>query len=150
MVVELGPGTGAFTRLILDRIGPETLFLALELDGACVKRLREHLHGLEIHQDSAEHLERHLKRLGVESADYVISGLPWSNMRRQVQDRILDAVVRSLAPKGVFTTFAYIHAAWLPTALRFRRRLREHFGSVRTSRIVWKNLPPAYVYRCRR
>jgi phospholipid N-methyltransferase len=66
-----------------------------------------------------------------------------------VQDRILEAVVKSLAPKGVFTTFAYLHAAWLPTAVRFRKRLKQHFGSVKTSRIVWRNLPPAYVYRCR-
>jgi phosphatidylethanolamine/phosphatidyl-N-methylethanolamine N-methyltransferase len=149
-VVELGPGTGAFTRLILDRIGSRTLFLALELDAACVKRLREELDGLEVHLDSAEHLENYLRQHGGRHADYIISGLPWSNMRRQIQDRILEVVVNSLAPKGVFTTFAYVHAAWLPTALRFRKRLKEHFSSVKTSRIVWRNLPPAYVYRCRR
>jgi phospholipid N-methyltransferase len=55
-----------------------------------------------------------------------------------------------LSPKGVFTTFAYAHAYWLPTAVRFRKRLKAHFGSVKTSRLVWRNVPPAYVYRCRR
>jgi len=148
-VVEFGPGTGAFTRHILERIGPRTLFFALELDAACVKRLREELDGIEVYHDSAEHLARYLERHGRAQADCIISGLPWSNMGGQVQDRILDVVVTSLAPKGVFTTFAYVHSAWLPTALRFRKRLREHFGSVRISRIVWRNLPPAYVYRCR-
>jgi len=148
-VVELGPGTGAFTRLILERVGRKTLFLALELDAAYAKRLREELEGLQVYHDSAEHLARCLARHGREHVEYIISGLPWSNMRSQVQDRILEAVVKSLAPKGVFTTFAYIHAAWLPTAVRFRKRLKQHFGSVKTSRIVWRNLPPAYVYRCR-
>jgi len=150
VVVELGPGTGAFTRLILERIRPRTLFVALEVDQTCVARLRGELEGVAVYHDSAERLAHYLARHGREQADYVISGLPWTNMRPQVQDRILSAVLQCLGPKGVFTTFAYAHAYWLPTAMRFRKRLRQHFGSVRTSRLVWRNLPPAYVYRCRR
>ena len=150
VVVELGPGTGPFTRLILDRIGPQTLFLALELDQTCVARLRGELEGVEVYHDSAEQLVEYLARHDRDHADYVISGLPWANMRPQVQDRILNAVIQCLTPRGVFTTFAYAHAYWLPTAGRFRRRLRQHFDSVKTSRLVWRNLPPAYVYRCRR
>ncbi len=150
VVVELGPGTGAFTRLILDRIGRQTLFLALELDETCVTRLRDELDRVVVYHDSAERLADYLARHDHAQADCVISGLPWTNMGRQIQDSILGAVVRSLTPCGVFTTFAYAHGYWLPTAVRFRRRLREHFRSVKTSRLVWRNLPPAYVYRCRR
>ena len=150
VVVELGPGTGAFTRLILERLSPRTLFLALELDQTCVARLRGELEGVAVYHDSAERLVHYLTRHDREQADCVISGLPWTNMRPHVQDRILNAVIQCLAPKGVFTTFAYAHAYWLPTAVRFRKRLKQHFGSVKTSRLVWRNLPPAYVYRCRR
>jgi phospholipid N-methyltransferase len=150
VVVELGPGTGAFTRVILERIRPQTLFLALEVDQACAARLRGELEGVAVYHDSAERLAHYLARHGRVQTDYVISGLPWTNMRPQVQDRILNAVIQCLGPRGVFTTFAYAHAYWLPTAVRFRKRLRQHFGSVKTSRLVWRNLPPAYVYRCRR
>ena len=150
VVVELGPGTGAFTRLILERIRPQTLFLALEVDQACAARLRGELEGVAVYHDSAERLAHYLTRHGRQRADCVISGLPWTNMRSQVQERILNAVIQCLGPRGVFTTFAYAHAYWLPTAVRFRKRLKQHFGSVRTSRLVWRNLPPAYVYRCRR
>src|SRR5437016_14272997 len=41
-VVEFGPGTGAFTRLILERIGKQTAFLALELDEKHARGLRQH------------------------------------------------------------------------------------------------------------
>jgi phosphatidylethanolamine/phosphatidyl-N-methylethanolamine N-methyltransferase len=150
VVVELGPGTGAFTRLILERIGRQTLFLALELDQTCVARLRGELAGVTVYHDSAERIPHYLGRHQREQAEVIISGLPWTNMRPQVQDRILDAVLQCLSPKGVFTTFAYAHSYWLPTAVRFRKRLKRHFGSVKTSRLVWRNLPPAYVYRCRR
>jgi phospholipid N-methyltransferase len=64
------------------------------------------------------------------------------------QNRIFDAVFASLAPGGLFTTFAYVHARWLPTSLRFRQRLFRHFSRIEVTPIVWRNLPPAFVYRC--
>ncbi len=148
-VVEFGPGTGAFTRLILHRIGRQTTFIALELDGEHVRRLRQRFLGLRVYNDSAERVQRYLTRHGSKKADYIISGLPWANMPAKVQERILGAVLAALAPDGMFTTFTYVHACWMPSARRFRKRLREHFAEVRTSRIIWRNVPPAFVYRCR-
>jgi phospholipid N-methyltransferase len=148
VVVELGPGTGSFTRLIWERLGEASDFFALELDEASVKRLRSDFPGLEVCHQSAEDLPELLGERGIK-ADCVGSGLPWANMKAQLQDRILDGVVGSLTAQGVFTTFAYVHARWLPGAVRFRRRLERRFGSVRTSRVVWRNVPPAFVYCCR-
>jgi phospholipid N-methyltransferase len=34
-----------------------------------------------------------------------------------------------------------------PLARRFRRRLREQFSDVASTRTIWRNIPPAYVYR---
>ncbi len=65
-----------------------------------------------------------------------------------MQHRILKAVLQSLAPGGQFVGFAYVHAMWLPTTLQFRRRLLRHFSRVETTPVVWRNLPPAFVYRC--
>jgi phospholipid N-methyltransferase len=38
----------------------------------------------------------------------------------------------------------------LGAARRFRRRLRDTFDEVLVSATVWRNLPPAFVYVCRR
>jgi phosphatidylethanolamine/phosphatidyl-N-methylethanolamine N-methyltransferase len=148
-VVEFGPGTGAFTRMILERIGKDTGFIALELDSHHVRRLRERFPGLAVYHDSAERVQKYLALHKRDKADYIISGLPWANMPVKVQERILQAALRTLGPRGMFTTFAYVHACWLPRARRFRRRLEEHFAEVKTSRIIWRNVPPAFVYRCR-
>jgi phospholipid N-methyltransferase len=78
-----------------------------------------------------------------------VSGLPWAGFAATRQTRILDAVVASLRPGGWFTTFAYVHAAGWPPGRRFRRLLEARFSEVERSRVVWKNLPPAFVYRCR-
>lgn len=149
-VVEFGPGTGAFTRLILQRIGRPTTFFALELDDKHVRGLRHRFPGVHIHKDSAERIQDYLGQHRRKNADYIISGLPWANMPGPVQEQILSAVVTSLAPEGMFTTFTYVHAFWLPRARRFRKRLEHYFGGIRMSPIVWRNMPPALVYRCRK
>jgi phospholipid N-methyltransferase len=80
----------------------------------------------------------------------IVSGLPWASTPFALQKRILAAIVRSLAPTGRFTTFAYLPARWMPGAIRFRRQLEASFGHVELSPVVWRNLPPAFVYRCGR
>jgi phosphatidylethanolamine/phosphatidyl-N-methylethanolamine N-methyltransferase len=148
-VVEFGPGTGAFTRVILDRIGRRTNFLALELDRDHARRLRERFPGLNVHHDCAESIRTYLARHQLGKACYIISGLPWVAMPCAVQESILDATAASLAPGGMFTTFSYVHAFWWPSARRFRRQLGRRFSEIRFSPVVWRNLPPALVYRCR-
>jgi phosphatidylethanolamine/phosphatidyl-N-methylethanolamine N-methyltransferase len=144
-VVELGPGTGAFTELLLQRLGGRGRLLALELNATNVGVLRRRFPFCEVIHDSAENLPRHLGR---KRADCIVSGLAWSNMLPPLQDRILNAVWHSLAPSGQFVAFAYVHAFLVPTALRFRRRLFRQFDRVETTPVVWRNLPPAFVYRC--
>jgi len=147
-VVELGPGTGAFTGLILDRVRKQSDFFALEINPVHVSELRHRFPRLRVYGDSAEHIASYLTLHEREGADCIISGLAWGNMLPRTQNRILDAVLSSLAPGGLFTTFAYVHAKWLPTSLRFRKRLFRHFARIETTPIVWRNLPPAFIYRC--
>jgi phosphatidylethanolamine/phosphatidyl-N-methylethanolamine N-methyltransferase len=149
-VVELGAGTGAFTGPILERIGKHTTFLAMELDPIHARGLKRRFPGLAVYNDSAERMLEYLALHQKDTADYVISGLPWANIPPESQDRIMDEIHTSLGSHGVFSTFAYLHARWLPKARQFRRALQQRFGRVETSPVVWRNLPPAFVYRCTR
>jgi phosphatidylethanolamine/phosphatidyl-N-methylethanolamine N-methyltransferase len=144
-VVELGPGTGNFTELLLERLQGRGRMVALELSSTNINVLRKRFSPCEIIHDSAENLARYVE---AGSAKCVVSGLAWGNMLPPLQDRILDAVMTSLSPRGQFVAFGYIHAKWFPTSLRFRRRLLRDFRRVEMTPIVWRNLPPAFVYRC--
>lgn len=144
-VVELGPGTGAFTELLLQRLDQRGRLLAIEINSANVELLRRRFPHCRIIHDSAENLLAHLHG---QRCDCIVSGLAWANMLPGLQDRIFSAICRGLSPSGQFVAFAYIHARWAPTTLRFRRLLFEHFARVETSPIIWQNLPPAYVYSC--
>jgi phosphatidylethanolamine/phosphatidyl-N-methylethanolamine N-methyltransferase len=149
-VVELGPGTGSFTRAIADGISDETTFMALERDPVFADTIEERFPDVLVYNDSAERLPHYLALNGKVCADCILSGLPWASFPRTLQLRILEAVLASLGPGAPFVTFAYIHALWLPTARRFRRTLHDSFTTVEQSRVVWANFPPAIVYRCRR
>lgn len=80
----------------------------------------------------------------------VVSGLPWSLFGADRQRLVLAQVCRALAPGGGFSTFAYRHAAPLAGARSFRALLDDHFDEVVVTRTVWRNLPPALAYICRR
>lgn len=144
-IVEYGPGTGSFTRVILSRLRGERFF-AMELNQDFVAPLRRD--GVDVYHGSADQLrwalnERHLAR-----ADLVVSGLPWAVFSEDLQNRILDTTVENLAPGGMFSTFAYIHSRWMPQAKRFSSLLQKKFHHVEISQIVWKNMPPAVIYHC--
>jgi len=144
-VVELGPGTGAFTGPILQRLNGHGRFLAVEINETNVKVLQRRFPRCRVVHGSAAQLPDHLEgRL----ADCIVSGLAWGNMLPRTQNELLRAILKSLKHKGQFIAFAYAHAAWMPTSLLFRQRLRRHFERIETTPIVWRNLPPAFVFRC--
>lgn len=144
-VVELGPGTGNFTELLLARARGR--FVALELCEPNVVMLRQRFPQSEIVFDSAERLTEYVKPNTVRC---VVSGLAWGNMLPAMQDRIMNAIVESLIPGGTFVGFAYVHARVYPTTMRFRKLMRTRFAGFETTPIIWRNVPPAYVYRCQK
>jgi phospholipid N-methyltransferase len=146
-VVELGPGTGVFTRTIVRRAAPGARIMAVEIDDAFARVVKERCPRVEVVHGPAEDLPRYLDGT---PADCIVSSLPFAGFSVGLQTRILDAVHAVLRPGGWFTTFAYVHAAWLPPGQRFRRLLGRSFSSVERSAVVWNNVPPAFVYRCRK
>jgi phospholipid N-methyltransferase len=150
VVVEIGPGTGAFTRAIQKEISPSAFYLAVEIDKVFASHLKRQFPGLNVVNDSAERLDRHLQDFGHAAADCVLSGLPWAGFGGDQQQRLLGAVVRTLKPGGMMTTYAFNHVAWRSGARAFRKLLESSFSEVTTTRTEWRNLPPAFVYRCRK
>jgi phosphatidylethanolamine/phosphatidyl-N-methylethanolamine N-methyltransferase len=147
-VVELGPGTGAVTDVILRRMPPGARLVAVERNPNLAAHLAARYRGrpVRIVTGTAEDLA------GMVDApvDAVVSGLPWTVIPHGERRRILDAVTTVLAPGGGFSTFAYSHAAWTPPARHFAAELRARFRTVSRTRCVWTNLPPAFVHRASR
>ncbi len=150
VVVELGPGTGAVSDAIDGRLPAGGRHLAVELDERMVAFLARSRPGLEVVHGDARELGRLLADRGVERADAVVCGLPWALFDDATQHAVLGQVGRVIGPTGAFTTFAYVHGMAIPAARRFRAVLRRRFEEVLVTATVWANLPPAFVYACRR
>ncbi len=149
-VAELGPGTGAVTRSILNSIHSNAQFFAVELNPDVLRAFREKFPSVRVYNDSASNLKKLMEYEGVPHLDTIISSLPWAAFSDRLQEEILTAVFDSLAPGGYFTTFAYIHGVFLPTSHQFKKRLKRIFSEVEKSPVVWNNIPPAFVYKCRK
>jgi phospholipid N-methyltransferase len=146
-VVELGPGTGAITHAIVRALPGEALLLAVEFDPAFAAALARVFPRARVVNDTAERLPELLAQQGRAQADCILSSLPFAAFPRAQQERLLDAALRALAPGGRFVTYAYLPAAWLATGRNLRRLLASRFPRLDVTPVVWRNLPPAFVYR---
>lgn len=148
-IIEIGPGTGAFTEVIL-RKNPYAHFLAIEINPKAANKLQARFPNLNIVVDSVEFLPSIMQERNIFQADVIVSGIPWALLNQVAQRKFLQNIYRALKPKGYFATFAYL----LPTigAHRFYKQIykKRMFSETKKSEVVWDNLPPAFVYYCKK
>jgi len=137
---ELGAGTGAITRHLLDSKGEKTKLILFEKDGTLRDRLTAEFPGYPVYPDACR-LREALGSEGVESLDAVVSGLPFANFPQALRDQLMDEIVSSLKPGGLFIAFQY--------SLQMKKQLKNRFA-LEAIKFVPINLPPAFVYVCRK
>ncbi|MBX3421221.1 MAG: methyltransferase domain-containing protein [Pirellulaceae bacterium] len=146
-VVEFGPGTGVATQLIVDRLRPDAKFFAIERSPKFVALSQRRCPTADIVHGCVTDVQRLCHERGIPHLDAVVSGLPWASFSTSLQNDIFEAMFRMLRPGGRFATFAYLQGLGLPAGIRFSKLLKKNFTTVTKSRTVWRNLPPALVYR---
>jgi phospholipid N-methyltransferase len=151
-VVEFGPGSGAFTDEILARIGPQTTFFAIERNEPMAAGLRERHPALHVVTGDAGDVVKLAGEAGVApgGVDCILSGLPWPSFSNELRTRILEAAFAALKPGGELRTFGYHCGLTMRGAWHFRREAKRVFSSVTVGPVIWRNLPPAFVYCCRK
>ena len=145
-IVEIGAGSGAVTDEIVKHKSRDASLLAIEINEWLATLLRTRHPEIDVQCGDALEASQYLKQLGYGNCDAVVCSLPWANMSRQQQSKMLDVIETLLQNGGHFTSFAYAHCRFLPNARFFRQQLMERFDSVTVSEIQWANIPPAYIY----
>jgi phospholipid N-methyltransferase len=148
-VVELGPGTGAFTGEILSNLRAGASFAAVEKDAELARAMAGKFPAAKVIEGCATNLGEHLEAAKMQSPDVILSGLPWAAFGGDLQGRLLGEIRSVLRSGGVFTTFAYYGPHRLQAGRRFRKNLESVFGTIERSPVVIANFPPAFVYTCR-
>lgn len=149
VIVEFGPGTGAFTREIAASLAPSSRYLGIELNQRFVHELRRQFPRLAFVHASVADLTAVVADQGIGPVDAIVSGLPWATLPVSLQEIVFAAMHHVLAPGGLFVTFGYLQSLVLPGAQALRRRLRRDFAEVSRTPPVWGNVPPAFAYICR-
>lgn len=142
IVLELGPGTGAFTReLLAQGVEPANLIL-VEFNKEFVKFLKREFPNLRVVEGPAQDLPQLLKTLGQGSVKKIISGIPLRSMKPKECRQIAMAVAAVLEPGGTFVQFSYFKASPVPKAVAEEAGLAgQCVGN------VLNNVPPAFVWQ---
>jgi len=147
-ILEFGAGTGVFTQVILRDKKPDANFIAIEHNDSLSEMLRQRFPDTTVVADSVENVGRIMRQHNMDKSDCIVCGLPWTAFSPEKQNRLIMSAISALAPGGTFATFAYWPLLFLPAGIRFRKMLYNLFTRVEISPVIWKNLPPAIVYRC--
>ena len=147
-ILEIGPGTGAFTETITRNKKNDADFVAVEFNKKFCNILQTKFPNIIIENDSVENISKILARHSMENVDAIVCSLPWAVFSSEYQDKLIQGIYDSMSPGAKFCTFAYIQGAFLPAGFRFKRKIDSIFSTVKKSRIVWLNIPPAFVYIC--
>jgi ornithine lipid N-methyltransferase len=143
-VVELGAGTGPITQVIARSAAAECRVVVIERDPDFARLLRERFQeqpNFNIVHGDVRDLASILARLGIESVDHVISGLPVPSFPKPLQLALFQAVSQVLRDDGTYNQITEI--PWL-----YWRFYRSYFQNVEFA-FEPRNLPPGGVYFCR-
>jgi phosphatidylethanolamine/phosphatidyl-N-methylethanolamine N-methyltransferase len=154
VAVELGPGTGVMTRALLRALPRHATLLAFEINDRFTRHLKATVSDprLVVINAPAEALRQELNRRGFTRVDAVLSSLALGFMPGEKRTELLNEISSSLSDDGVFTQYQYLHGLQFTgkqlSKFDLARLLGRYFRSVQR-RIIWPNLPPAFVFACR-
>lgn len=141
-IVEYGPGTGVFTERLVSNIKNHTKLILIEYNQEFCKQLEERYRefgNVIIVNDSAENIDKYLKKFDIDEVDYVVSGLPFASLPKGMSNKILKKTKDILKKNGLFITFQY-------TLLK-KGYIGSYFEDISLERVIL-NIPPAYVLKC--
>jgi phospholipid N-methyltransferase len=138
VIVEFGAGNGSVTRMILKKMGPDSILYSFEINPVFMEKLKTiNDPRLVLINDSVEDIMKYVNKHEV---DYVISCLPLANFNRALKESILGHVKLALKPGNLFIQFQY--------SLKDRKLLKHFFKKVNLN-FTLLNVPPAFVYVCK-
>lgn len=164
-VLEVGPGTGAVTKRVVQLLKPNDVFDLVELNETFAELLQQRFEKDAKYRAVAERSTVHVCPIQEFKADQpydiIISGLPLNNFPSELVRQIFQRYFELLAPGGTLSYFEYMYIRplrKLVSAAPEKKRLteldkiaNEYLDKYRIDRSwVFVNVPPAWVQHLRK
>ena len=139
LFVEYGPGVGTFTRPVLQRLHPDAKLVTIDTNPDFTYYLKESVDDSRLIPvtGSAADVEKILADRGLGSADYVLSGLPFSTLPPGIGAAIGKATAKVIRPGGAFLVYQF--------SPKVREFIKPYFDRVERG-FEWINVPPATLF----
>lgn len=143
LLIELGAGTGALTKGIVQTLPKKGRLVIVEVNSTLAGHLKRSFDDprVTVIEADARELPELMRRRGLPKADCIVSGLPLGDFGREEREGILMAISESLASQGSYIQFQYF--------LSSLAHIRQKF-SVKIAGFELLNIPPAFLYTCRK
>lgn len=136
-IVQLGFGTGVFSKKIVELMTDDAELCIFEID----KKSKKYFEGMvfkknvKYYQKDASDINSILKK---GSVDCIISTLPLMSLPEKLVDKILNSCVKVLRKEGLFFQYQYSLFSRKKIDSVFRNRSKIYFELF--------NIPPAFIY----
>ena len=147
-IVEFWSWTWVFTKKILGKKWKNTNFFSIEINKFFAEKSKKNCPNAIIYNDDANNIKKYLEKHNLKKTNCIISWLPWTCFDKKTQKDLIENIFNSLEEWWFFLTFSYIQSKVLPTWKTFKKIISEKFKNVSESKIIWKNIPPAFIYIC--
>ncbi len=138
-IVEYGAGAGVFARYLLNNMTEGSSLAMFETNERLFEKLEEIDDSrVRLFNESVEYVKELIGEDEKDEVDYIISGIPFSFLDREVKMSILRQSKMILRQGGAFLAYQ--------TSGHLKGPLQEVFGGVKTE-WEWRNIPPMTVYR---
>lgn len=164
-VLEVGAGTGVFTKQLIQILGDTDTLDICEINPKFLQYLRN-----MVYQDpSFKNFKGTVRVLPIpvqtitnfEHYDFIVSGLPLNAFPPELVSEILEVLLKLVKPNGWISYFEYMGIRNLKSLYSGRKEkervrkvrdvLKQFIDCHQVSCIpVWRNFPPAYTRHCQK
>lgn len=139
LLVEYGPGNGAFTTFLLEKMTPGSRLVLIEANEDFIRQLNDKIDDprVVIHNTLAGQVEDALNPEDVGNVDYVLSGIPFSFLDKERKREVLLATKKILKEGGKFLAYQ--------TSGHLKKPVMEVFGNYDIE-MEMLNIPPYLIY----
>ena len=142
-IVEYGAGNGKITKELLKRLDKNSKLICFEINTKFYTHLLSiNDKRLTVVNESSENIKKICGDLNLDSVNHFVSSLPLTNMPDQVSEQIVIESYAILKENGSFLQYQY--------SLTYLKKFKEIFLNKVILNFELRNIPPAFIYKCKK